>query len=64
MQLYKTIVGDDGDTIVSWQSSADAASKARTALKAEGFVKPSTEAINVPTDKIGLLAWLNENVKC
>lgn len=65
MKLYKTIaiakdgVGDDRFT---WQASGDAASKARTAAKSAGF-KATSEVVEIPTNKEGLLAWLNENVK-
>lgn len=65
MKLYKTIAIDKGGELphqVSWQASADTASKARTAVKADGF-KATSEAVEIPTNKEGLLAWLNENVK-
>lgn len=63
MQLYKTTATDghiDSLPRYSWQGSADAASKARTALKKDGM-RATSEFTNVPTDKAGLLDWLNEN---
>jgi hypothetical protein len=64
MKLYKTSTPfDPTANQVSWQSSADTASKQRTAYKAEGVKKPISEAVEIPTNKEGLLAWLNENVK-
>lgn len=64
MQLYKTIAtfAEDDSTTVSFQGSQTEASKKRTALKAEGFVKPTSQTIEVPTSKAGLLVWLNANV--
>ena len=64
MKLYKTSTPfDPAGNQVSWQSSADTASKQRTVYKAEGAKKPISEAVEIPTNKEGLLAWLNENVK-
>ena len=63
MKLYKTSTPfDPAGNQVSWQSSADTASKQRTAAKSAGF-KATSEAVEIPTNKEGLLAWLNENVK-
>ena len=67
MKLYKTTAPFDPTDLelnqVSWQGSADAASKQRTTYKAEGAKKPTSEAVEIPTNKEGLLTWLNENVK-
>ncbi len=66
MQFYKTttILDDDEESeSVSWQRTLADASKARSAAKAEGL-KATTADTRVPTDATGLLAWLNENVKC
>ena len=57
MLLYKTTTTDG----VSFQGSQTEASKARSALKTQGF-KPETQTIEVPTNKAGLLEWLNANV--
>ena len=57
MLLYKTITTDG----VSFQGSQTESSKARTALKALGL-KPTTQTVEVPTNKSGLLEWLNANV--
>jgi hypothetical protein len=69
MKLYKTTsntdaVGPNGKYIQkrAYDASADAASKRRTALKQEDRnSKPESDTIEVPTDKVGLLAWLNTN---
>lgn len=69
MKLYKTsykiIAFDPSDPHTQrhvWEGSADAASKGRTALKAEhNGCKPTTETHDVPTDKTGLLDWLNKH---
>ena len=65
MKLYKTTgVSKDGEAkdVVSWQASQTDASKARTALKGTGH-KATSQTVEVPTSKGGLLDWLNENVK-
>ena len=65
MLLYKTTATTafpDAICKVSFQGSQTEASKARTALKAEGCGKPTSQTIEVPTNKAGLLEWLNANV--
>ena len=60
MQLYKTTLTRDNAVVrVTWQGSQAEANKARTAAKAEGC-KATSEHVNIPTDKSGLLEWLNE----
>jgi hypothetical protein len=61
MQIYKTIRDPSTGAGLSWQSSQTEASKARAALKKEGF-KPETVTVNIPTAKGPLIEWLNENV--
>jgi hypothetical protein len=63
MRFYKT-EGDsrEGFTLVKWSGSQAAAASDRRALKEDGRIIVETTAIEVPTDKPGLLAWLNENV--
>ena len=68
MLLYKTTHKQDKPeertqtiTVVSFQGSQTESSKARSALKAQGF-KPETQTIEVPINKSGLLEWLNANV--
>ena len=62
MLLYKTTyANEDGATITSFQGSQTESSKARSAAKALKF-KPETQTIEVPTNKSGLLEWLNANV--
>ena len=68
MKLYKTtfltdVIGSDGlrKSSTQWHGSASDASKARTAAKALGaFSKPTTEDVEVPVVKAGLLAFLNQ----
>lgn len=61
MQLYKTIVRNANNDLVAitWQGSQAEASKARTAAKKDGC-KAVSEHVNIPTDKQGMLGWLNE----
>lgn len=70
MKLYKTTVtrplANPGEPFkkVSWQGTqADAASARKKAMD-DGAKRAdvSTDDIDVPTDKTGLLAWLNANV--
>lgn len=69
MKLYKTSYKILANDILGpypqrhvWEGSADAASKGRTALKAaHSGCKPTTETHDVPTDKTGLLDWLNKH---
>ena len=68
MRIYKTTyktstILPDGRRAckIKWHSSGDAASKARTAIKAEDkTAEPTTEEVDVPTDKTGLLEFLNK----
>ena len=64
MKLYKTTYTPADFTVAmpTWCGSADEASKGRTALKKDHpGCKPTTETHDVPTDKVGLLGWLNKN---
>lgn len=64
MKLYKTTgVTPSDQTLVSWQSSQTEASKARTALKQQGCIKPTSQEMNVPVTRDALIEWLNANVK-
>lgn len=70
MKLYKTTasqtIESDTDTKVRWAGSqAEAASDRKVFNSSLGFKRSeiNTEEVDVPTDKKGLLAWLNENVK-
>lgn len=61
MKLYKTTYIDDAaaTTIAEWDKAAGDASKARTRLKKEGMREIETKDVDVPTDKAGLLKFLN-----
>mgnify|MGYP003544660126 CR=1 FL=1 len=63
MKLYKTTVSPGDKTTVSWQGTqADAASVRKRAMDDGAKRKDvTTEDVEVPTDKAGLLAWLNAN---
>jgi len=61
MIVYKTIKDPSTGEGVSWQASQTEASKARGALKKEGY-KPETATVNIPTAKGPLIEWLNDNV--
>ena len=63
MKLYKTTVVNEADRTVSWQGTqADAASVRKRAMDDGAKRKDvTTEDVEVPTDKAGLLAWLNAN---
>ena len=70
MLLYKTTYQMNNPeertqtiTVVSFQGSQTEASKARTEAKGVAIgKKPETQTIEVPTNKAGLLEWLNANV--
>lgn len=69
MKVYKitalrsTASSDTPDSEIHWVGSqADAASK-RKELTSSGFKRAEIETaeVDVPTDKAGLLSWLNAN---
>lgn len=68
MRLYKTIGlaeedrGDSSQWIAQWQGTQADAAAARKDFKARGLAKIETKEVDVPTDKAGLLTWLNANV--
>ena len=63
MKLYKTTgeFSPGATTPAVWSGSQADAAKARKELKAQHAFFVETEEINVPTDKAGLLVWLNTN---
>lgn len=63
MKLYK-ITADDGDKTVSKYVGTQAEAVAqRKKLKEDGFAQKhiTSDDVEVPTDKAGLIAWLNKN---
>ena len=60
MKLYQTI-GENGEVTARWAGSQADATKHRVALKKEGHKSVETQDIEVPTNKTGLLEWLNSN---
>lgn len=62
MLLYKTSTPGKKDNVAfTWGGSQTEATKHRVAAKAMGF-KPETQTVEVPTNKAGLLEWLNANM--
>ena len=64
MKLYRVIGNSDKQKVI-WVGSQSDAAKARKELMAQGFKRAEllTEDVDIPTDKVGLLKWLNENCK-
>lgn len=61
MRFYKTTYNDNSTACATWDKSASDASRHRVALKKDGMRSIETKAVDVPTDKTGLLGWLNAN---
>jgi len=69
MLLYKTTYqvdeSQDGTKfkdVAKWGGSQTEATKHRVEAKGIAYKKPETQTIEVPTNKAGLLEWLNANV--
>lgn len=64
MRLYKTTFIDDekgeGVTCATWSGTQTDAGKDRKSMKQQGMRNVATEEVDVPTDKQGLLAFLNQ----
>jgi len=60
MKLYRTSHSADYH-VHHWDGTQADAAKRRKELKTNGCRDIETKEIDVPTDKQGLLAWLNEN---
>lgn len=62
MKIHRIKYSKDGVVRMKYAASDAEASKIGTALKNEGIEgKPYREPIDVPTDKTGLIAFLNEH---
>ena len=65
MKLYKTTFTDDADTYsksyASWTGTLAEASKNRKQLKLNGMREIKTDEVEVPTQKAGLIKFLNAN---
>jgi len=64
MNLHQvTFNTPSGSVRRQFAGSADAASKLATELKKSGRAtdKPERESVEIATDKVGLIKWLNEN---
>lgn len=63
MQLYRTTYEDEGNgPRHTWQGTQADARAERKRLADEGKTDIVTKDVDVPTNKPGLLAWLNSNV--
>jgi len=65
MRLYLTSYIDDQDDTIQqsvYHGTLSDASKSRVALKKDGMRDIKTEDVDVPTDKAGLMAYLNKLV--
>lgn len=53
------------DSETHWRGTQDEAAACRKELVGKGWRRKDieTETVEVPTDKAGLLAWLNKNVR-
>ena len=65
MKLYRVeaVMQNGGEKAVSWHGSeADCATARKILVGDFGYKRAeiTTEAVDVPVDKKGLLAWLNE----
>lgn len=68
MLLYKTTYqvdeSEDGtkfSDVVKWGGSQTEATKHRVEGKGKAYKKPETMTVDVPTNKAGLIEWLNTN---
>lgn len=68
MKLYRTSYTDDEFEAQGlptrrsvWHGTQADAAAVRKAMKSDGMRQIDTEDIDVPTDKSGLIAWLNDN---
>ena len=64
MNLYKTTADADDDQgarmVTIWSGSQAAASKDRVAYKKQSYKGVGTEEVEVPTNKVGLIEFLNQ----
>lgn len=65
MKLYKTPAIRDAATKVVWGGSQTESAKHRKEFGEAGFKRSevSTQTVEVPTHKDGLLEWLNKNAQ-
>jgi hypothetical protein len=63
MKLHRITYAKDEEERQEFAASDGAASARITALKKEGGIqgKPEREPVEIPTDKTGLIEWLNTN---
>jgi hypothetical protein len=60
MRLYQT-TGENGEVVSHWSGAQADSSKDRVVLKKAGCGRIETHEYDIPTDKVGLLKWLNDN---
>ena len=63
MKLYRVVIEGDGPVplIAKWYGTQVEWRAGIKALKAENYEIVSSEPVDVPIDKKGLLAWLNSH---
>ena len=65
MKLYKITAADHAGQLVAsirWEGTQALSATAKRELKASTGAVVAVEEVDVPTDKAGLLTWLNNNV--
>jgi hypothetical protein len=60
MNLYKTTGDGVSPGRVRWSGSQAASSKDRVAMKKQGYLDVGTNEVDVPTNKAGLIEFLNK----
>lgn len=61
MKLYRVSSEDKGKLVTKWSGTQADSRKDKKAMKDNGNDFIEIEEVDVPTDKAGLLKWLNEN---
>lgn len=61
MKLYRVSSESVGKNVTKWSGTQADSKKDKKAMKDNGNLFIEIEEIDVPTDKAGLLKWLNEN---
>lgn len=63
MKIWRTWTSDPHEgTVYQWSSTKAEAIRARRIMKEEGYdTDIAIEQVDIPTDKRGLVNWLNDN---
>ena len=62
MRVYEISYRKDEEEHRFWVGSQETSSSKRAKLRKAGYKILSTTARDIPTDKRGLIRWLNENI--